>query len=173
MGCLIIVEFARKYPERVERAILVSPAGGPNNQPFRRGLGQLTLDSVRESPRMYVVAVPDYLRFGLLNSLRLFHAMVHYPTIEQFTHLAVPTLVVVGVRDPLVSKERIKAALDLQLNLTLVFHNRAAHAVNYSHPEALARIVRAFLEDRPLVDEAWAHGEVEVIGRAGGADGNR
>src|SRR4051794_17471995 len=123
MGCLIALEFARKYRDRIERAIMVSPAGGPNNQPITRGLPQLALDSVRESPRMYVVAVPDYLRFGLINALRLFHAMTRFPTIDRFLHLTCPTLVVVGVRDPLISKDRFKAALDLPLGFTLVFHN--------------------------------------------------
>src|SRR5215217_150543 len=64
MGCLIIVEFAHAYPERIGKAILVSPAGGPHNQPIFRGLPQLARDSFREPIRMYQVAVPDYLHFG-------------------------------------------------------------------------------------------------------------
>jgi pimeloyl-ACP methyl ester carboxylesterase len=164
MGCLITIEFAHKYPERIERAILVSPAGGPHNQPLARALPQLALDSFREPPRMYVVAVPDYLRFGLLNALRLFHAMTQYPTIERFVHLAVPTLIVAGVRDPLVSKERIKRVLDLHANITLVIHDGAAHAINYSHPVALASLVRAFLEDRPLLDDPASTPDVVVVG---------
>ena len=34
MGCPVICEFAHLYPERIERAILVSPAGGLFNQPL-------------------------------------------------------------------------------------------------------------------------------------------
>ena len=105
MGCLIIIELAHKYPERIDRAILVSPAGGPHNQPIYRGVPQLALDGLRETPRMLPVAVPDYIRFGPISSLRLFHAMVHYPTIERALALDLPILAVVGVRDPLVSKE--------------------------------------------------------------------
>src|SRR6478752_6872151 len=33
LGCPIIVEVAHLFPERIGRAVLVSPAGGPNNQP--------------------------------------------------------------------------------------------------------------------------------------------
>ena len=36
MGCPVICEFAYHHPDRLERAILVSPAGGLNNQPLRR-----------------------------------------------------------------------------------------------------------------------------------------
>ena len=50
MGCPVICEFAHHYPERLERAVLVSPAGGLYNQPLRRAMGQLARDGVREPP---------------------------------------------------------------------------------------------------------------------------
>jgi pimeloyl-ACP methyl ester carboxylesterase len=40
MGCPVICEFAYHYPERLERAVLVSPAGGIFNQPLRRAMGR-------------------------------------------------------------------------------------------------------------------------------------
>lgn len=164
MGCLIAIEFAHKYPDRIDRAILVSPAGGPHNQPLTRGLPQLALDGLRESPRMFTIAVPDYLRFGVLNAFRLFHAMSQYPTVDEFARLRLPILIVVGVRDPLVSKERMKAANELRSNITLVFHDGAAHAVNFSHPDALASIVHAYLEDQPLLADLPSTEGVAVIG---------
>ena len=166
MGCLIAVEFAHKFPDRIERAILVSPAGGPHNQPLYRGLPQLALDGLRETPRMLPVAVPDYVRFGPISSLRLFHAMVHYPTVERALALELPILAVVGVRDPLVSKERMKQFLQQHTNVTLVFHNRAAHAINFSHPAALAGVVHAYLENRPIVAEGEDAGEVVVVSQS-------
>jgi pimeloyl-ACP methyl ester carboxylesterase len=50
MGCPIGLEVAHEAPERVERLVLVSPAGGQHNQPLLRAIGQLALDGVRESP---------------------------------------------------------------------------------------------------------------------------
>jgi pimeloyl-ACP methyl ester carboxylesterase len=170
MGCLVSIEFAHKYPQRIERAILVSPAGGPHNQPLARGLPQLALDGMRESPRLFAIAVPDYLRFGVLNAFRLFHAMSRYPTVDEFVRLTLPILIVVGVRDPLVSKERMKLALELRPNIRLVFYDGAAHAINYSHPVALASIVHAYLEDRPLLGEPTSTEGVVVVGAARLAD---
>jgi hypothetical protein len=92
--------------------------------------------------------------------------MTHYPTIDRFVRLNLPILAVVGVRDPLVSQERMRQVLDLPLNVTLVFHSGAAHAINYSHPGALARLVHAFLQDRPLADEVADDDEVVVVGAA-------
>ena len=65
MGCPVISEFACHYPDRIDRAILVSPAGGLYNQPLQRAMTQLARDGVREPTRLMPVAVPDYLRFGV------------------------------------------------------------------------------------------------------------
>jgi pimeloyl-ACP methyl ester carboxylesterase len=164
MGCLITIEVAHSHPDRIDRAILVSPAGGPHNQPIYRGLPQLAHDGLRETPRMLPIAVPDYVRFGPVSSLRLFHAMTRYPTIERALALELPTLVVVGVRDPLISKERMQQLAEQNPNLTLVFHNGAAHAINFSHPQALAGVVRSWLEGQPIVAEEAEPGEVVVVG---------
>ena len=101
MGCPIGLEVAHEAPERVHRLVLVSPAGGVQNQPLPRALGQLALDVVRESPRMVPVALPDYVRFGPLNGLRLFRELTLFPSLERLLHTPVPTLAVLGGRDPL------------------------------------------------------------------------
>jgi pimeloyl-ACP methyl ester carboxylesterase len=165
MGCLISVEFAHAYPDRIERAILVSPAGGPHNQPLFRGLPQLVRDSLRETPRMVPVAVPDYLRFGPVSSIRLFHEMTQYPTIDRVLALDLPILIVAGARDPLVSKERLRELAERLPTLTLIIHDQAAHAINFSHPKMLASVVRAWLEDQPIVVEAAEPGDVEILGK--------
>ena len=50
MGCPVILEFAHHYPERIERAVLVSPAGGIHNQPLRRAMGQLVARTAAREP---------------------------------------------------------------------------------------------------------------------------
>ena len=82
LGCPIICEVAASYPDRIERAVLVSPAGGPMNQPLRRAIGQMALDGPREPLGMVPIAVRDYLRFGVLQGLRLFKSMTEFPTLE-------------------------------------------------------------------------------------------
>ena len=44
MGCPVGLEVAHATPERVHRLVLVSPAGGVQNQPLLRALGQLASD---------------------------------------------------------------------------------------------------------------------------------
>jgi len=150
MGCLIALEFARVYPDRIDRAILVSPAGGPNNQPLYRSLCQLTLDALREPIRLVPVALPDYVGFGPINSLRLFHAMTVFPTVERALSLDLPMLLVAGDRDPLVSIERLRILLSKNPNITMVVHAGAAHAINFSHPEGLSQVASSWLEGQPI-----------------------
>jgi pimeloyl-ACP methyl ester carboxylesterase len=151
-GCLVAAEFAHRYPERTEYAVLVSPAGGRHNQPLVRGIAQLARDSLREPPSLARIAIPDYVRFGLMNSIQAFHRMARYPTVERLSHVPVPFLAVIGTRDPLISEAQMERILRSPADIDLVRHVDAAHAINFSHPETLARIVDAYLRGQPLAE---------------------
>ena len=155
MGCPVIVEFAHLYPERLDRAVLVSPAGGLHNQPLHRAVRQLARDGVREPTRMMSVAVPDYLRFGVPSTLKMFRALTQYPSLERLLDLRVPTLVVLGDRDPLMpSPARIReVASQTDNHVLLVVIEGAAHAINFSHPGELANVIRLFMANKPIVDD--------------------
>lgn len=148
MGCPIGLEVAYEAPERVQRLVLVSPAGGRHNQPLPRAIGQLLLDAGREDPRMVPVALPDYLRFGPVNGLRLFHELTLFPSLERLLHTPVPTLAVLGGRDPLMpSPSRVReVGRSAPSGVTIAVVEQAAHAVNFSHPHELAGLVEAWLD---------------------------
>jgi pimeloyl-ACP methyl ester carboxylesterase len=161
LGCPIIVELATSFPDRIDRAVLVSPAGGPNNQPVRRALGQMAIDGLREPPSMLPIAVRDYLRFGVLQSLSLFKAMNRYPTLERLPNLVVPTLVIAGARDPLVSVQRVHVFTGLpHVDAVRV---PGAHALNFSAPELIAELVEAHLAGEPLTTPTGPRSTVEVL----------
>ncbi|WP_173923458.1 alpha/beta fold hydrolase [Agromyces sp. Marseille-P2726] len=165
MGCPVICEFAYEFPERVERAVLVSPAGGRFNQPLMGAIAQLARDGGREPSSMVKVATPDYLRFGIYSTFRMFRALTRYPTLERLLELRVPTLVVVGDKDPLMpppAAVREVAAL-AETSVVLVVIEGAAHAINFSHPDELANVIRLFMADRPIVDDPDAPGVARQI----------
>jgi pimeloyl-ACP methyl ester carboxylesterase len=162
-GCLVAAEFAHRFPERTERAILVSPAGGRFNRPLVRGVLQLARDGLREPPALAAIALPDYVRFGLVNSLRAFRGMIRYPTVERLAHVPVPFLTVIGSRDPLVSERQMTRILRSPAEMHLMCHFDAAHAINFSHPDALARIVDAYLRDESLREVADAENVIAYV----------
>ena len=148
LGCPVICALAHQSPELVERAVLVSPAGGPNNQPLTRAMLQMVQDSVREPLSMVPIAVRDYLRFGVVTSLKLFKAMTEFPTVDRLRELSMPVLAIAGERDPLVRIDRISV-------LSGMAHVRAAvvpgaHALNYSHPDTIAALIEAHAADAPF-----------------------
>ncbi|GAA4413347.1 hypothetical protein GCM10023168_36200 [Fodinibacter luteus] len=149
MGCPVALEVAHAAPERVHRLVLVSPAGGVQNRPLARALGQLARDGLRESPRMFRVALPDYVSFGPVNGLRLFRELTLFPSLERLVHAPVPTLAVLGRRDPLMpSPSRVREVAGRSGRLVMVaVIDEAAHAVNFSHPVELASTVEAWLDD--------------------------
>jgi len=165
MGCPIGLEVAHEAPERVHRLVLVSPAGGVQNQPLPRALGQLALDLVRESPRMVPVALPDYLRFGPVNGLRLFHELTRFPSLERLLHTPVPTLAVLGGRDPLMpSPSRVHEVGRLApQRVAVALVERAAHAVNFSHPLELAQAIESWLDGALLADGVRLPAGVRVV----------
>ena len=68
LGCPITAAFAAAHPDRIERAILVSPAGGPHNRPIAKGVRQLALAGLREPLGMAPIASSDYLHYGLIQT---------------------------------------------------------------------------------------------------------
>jgi pimeloyl-ACP methyl ester carboxylesterase len=158
LGCVVLVELAAAYPERIDRLVLVSPAGGPNNQPMGRALRQMALDGPREPFSLYPIAVADYVRFGVPRSWALFRAMTAYPTLERLKSLRAPTLVIGGSRDPLVDFER--ASVFAGLPHVDVVRVPGAHALNFSRPAIVAELIEAHLDGRDL---AAVGSGVEVV----------
>jgi pimeloyl-ACP methyl ester carboxylesterase len=161
LGCPIICEVATMYPDRIEGAVLVSPAGGPMNQPLGRAIGQMALDGPREPLGMVPIAVRDYLRFGVLQGLRLFKSMTEFPTLERVRHLDMPTLLVAGARDPLVHVERVTVFSGLP-HVSAV-RVPGAHALNFSAPDLIAALIEAHADGRPLHTEDGPLSVVEVL----------
>jgi pimeloyl-ACP methyl ester carboxylesterase len=164
MGCPVITEFAHLYPERLDRVILVSPAGGLHNQPLHRAVRQLARDGVREPTRLFPVVVPDYLRFGVPHTRKLFKALTEYPTLDRLLELRVPALGVIGTKDPLIpGPQRImEVAAQTDNHVLLVVIEEAAHAINFSHPGELAHAIRLFMADQPIVDDPDSPGTARV-----------
>lgn len=166
MGCITALEAARIDPDRVERIVLVSPAGGPFNRPIFRGVFQLARDGLREPPALLLIAAPDYLRYGMINAARLFWEMIHYPTVERFRDVRVPTLVIMGERDPLISERRIVSGTSNNPMIAVVRIDGAAHAINYSHPAMLAHLIRDFMKGGVLSDKPGARGTAVILRQA-------
>jgi pimeloyl-ACP methyl ester carboxylesterase len=152
LGCAITTELIYEAPAKVERAVMVGLAGGQQNQPLPRAIGQMAWDGLKEPPALLTVAAPDYLRFGPLRALRLFSGMTAYPALTRFLSIPVPVLAVIGSEDPLrPSWRRIRRLLnEVPPQVRVVLLQGAAHAINFSHPRELAYVIRQYVADEPI-----------------------
>ena len=80
--------------------------------------------------------------------------MAWRPLLERLPHLVVPTLVIAGVRDPLVKIANAP-------RLAVLPHVDAvrvpgAHALNYSDPQLIAELIEAHIAGEPLVTQTRA-----------------
>lgn len=165
MGGPLSLEVAHSAPERVAGIVLASPAGGVHNQPLGRALLQLARDVRRERPRMIPVVLPDYLRFGPVNGLHLFSELVRFPSLERLLRTPVPTLAVLGTRDPLMPPPaRVREVARLAPpHVTVVMIDGAAHAMNFSHPGELAHVIGCWLDGAEITDDPGQPGVARVL----------
>lgn len=166
MGGPVCLEVAHSAPERVAGIVLASPAGGTHNQPLGRALGQLVRDGRRERREMLRVVLPDYLRFGPVNALQLFGELMRFPSLERILRTPVPTLAVLGSRDPLMPPLwRIREIGRLApRQVTIAVIDGAAHAMNFSHPGELAHVIGCWLDGREIIDDPSQPGVAQVLG---------
>jgi len=136
-----------------------------HNQPLARALVQLARDVSRESPRMMRVVLPDYLHFGPMNALHLFGELVRFPSLERILRTPVPTLAVIGTRDPLMPPPwRVQEVGRLAPpHLTIAVIEGAAHAMNFSHPGELAHVIESWLDGREIKDDPEKPGVARVL----------
>lgn len=165
MGGPVSLEVAHQVPDRVKGVVLVSPAGGLQNQPLRRAMRQLAVDSVRENPKMANIAVPDYVSYGPRATLQSFKELVEFPTQERLLLTPVPTLAVIGTRDPLMPPpRRVRELQRLAPHyLTVAIIEGGAHALNFSHADELAHVVSCWLDGEEITDDPDAEGVTRVL----------
>ena len=147
-GCQVIAKLVQRRPDLVAAAILVSPTVDPAARSAVRQLWRLALDAPRERPSLVLIALRDYLRFGLRRGYRALRISLADPIEEKLPRLTVPTLVVRGSRDPIVPQQWAEQVAALLPRGELVVISEAAHAVNYDRPEELAAEVIRFLGER-------------------------
>ncbi len=72
LGCEILVEFARRYPERVERLVLQGPTPDPEVRSVLQQVILFLITGLFERWSLAWVALSDYLRSGVRDTCRRF-----------------------------------------------------------------------------------------------------
>jgi 2-hydroxy-6-oxonona-2,4-dienedioate hydrolase len=146
LGCQVILDLAARFPELIDRAILIGPTTDPGVRNLFLLLARGVLDLPQESAALYPILVTDYLRAGLLRTMWTLQAGVDDPLISKLPQVQAPVLVVRGERDPIASRKWVRK---LSQNVPTGKWSEipgAAHAAHFSAPEWMAKLAGEFLD---------------------------
>lgn len=155
LGGQVVSHVADEHPERLSCLVLVSPSRDPEARwPWHQASGLLR-DSLREKPSLLPIAVVDYVRAGPSRMLRTLRDGMATNDTQRFQRITVPTLVVRGGRDPVVSPRWTRLVTEALVAGRSVTLPGAPHGLPYSSAPALAAAIRPFVIEH-LPDDGLA-----------------
>lgn len=146
-GCHIVTQFAIRHPAQIAHAVLLSPTMDPTDNTLPQDAYSLFRVMLRESPALYVVLMREYLETGFLRLVKSIDADVTSHIEADLPQVAVPTLVVRGARDTLVSAKWAREAVNLLPRGQLIVVPGGSHAMQYTEPRQLMRLLLPLLKE--------------------------
>jgi pimeloyl-ACP methyl ester carboxylesterase len=146
LGCQIAAELALREPARVRGVVFCGPTVDPAARSVIALGGRVGLSAPVEDPRLAPIVAADYLRMGL-GRLRaeLGHMLAH--RIETLLpRIAAPALVLRGRWDRVAPHPWARRVADLLPQGALAEIPWGGHAVHFSRPRAVARVLLEWLE---------------------------
>lgn len=152
MGCQTVAELAFRHPETVDRLIFVGPTADSEARTLYQHLPRFLRAAFEERPSIIPIVIADYLRAGPRCIVGELRAMFADRIEEKLPGISAPAMVVHGERDFIVP-HRWAAEVARGLRTDRLFAiPGAGHALNYSAPDELMRLIRPFLsEPRPSI----------------------
>jgi 2-hydroxy-6-oxonona-2,4-dienedioate hydrolase len=149
LGCNILVEFALRHPERVKCLVLQGPTGDPATRSFHQQFARWLLKAWRE-PRdaaLSKITRQDSMAAGPRRIVLTFRDFLQHRMEDKLPHVPVPTLVIRGSRDPIVTQAWAKQMVRLLPQGRLVEMPGGVHTLNYFEPRQFSRLLRVFFKD--------------------------
>jgi 2-hydroxy-6-oxonona-2,4-dienedioate hydrolase len=144
-GCQISAHLAASYPKRVRKLVLLGPVVDPRACNLLKlavyGLANVPL----EPPSLGAIIARDLWAMGLPRALALLQAMLSNRIELTLPSIDVPTYIVRGERDPLVSQRWADALTSLLPFGTATVIPNAGHALNYNSADRVATLVRSIM----------------------------
>ncbi len=148
-GCQVIADLAVRYPERVQRAVLVGPTVDPQARTMvQQGL-RLLLDAPRERLSLWPILARDLFDMGPIRAYREVQAMLEDHIEDKLPFIAMPTLVTRGDSDPIAPERWVSEVTRLLFHGSLCAIPGAPHAANYSTPDKLVALLAPFIGQDP------------------------
>ena len=146
MGAHTAIHIANAWPERISRLVLVA-ASAMIREPWWRITTRLPQAGLNGALDFLPTLAYDALRTGPLNLYHATQEILRDDPLEELTVLTMPTLLVWGERDVLVTLEQGQKLQQALTGARLEVIEGAGHNVMYDRAEAFNRLVLPFLRE--------------------------
>jgi len=136
-GCQVIVEAVTRTPDVASAIVLNAPTMSAEHRSIGAQLWRVMLDSPREPLSLVPHVLRDYWRAGPVRILATLKDALRDRIEDKLPTVRVPVSIVTGARDP-VSPPAWGERLGSIAGARFTIVPGAAHAVPFSHPEALS-----------------------------------
>lgn len=147
-GCQVLVDFATRYPDVVERIVLQGPTVDRHARSLPvqvwRDWRNGALEQARSSAGMGRI---DYAKAGLTRALATMRELIRDRIEDKLARVQAPTLVVSGARDPVAPPAWAREVAVRLPRGTLLVIDGGTHTLNYVYPHSFALAIRPFLLD--------------------------
>jgi len=145
MGCQIVAELAVRHPELVDRLVLIGPTADAGARTVRQQVWRVLRVALEERPSLIPLVIADYLRAGPGRLVEELRAMLDHRIERSLPRIAAPALVVRGEDDHISPQPWAEEVSSLLGTGRVLVVDDAGHALNYSDPDELAKLIRPFL----------------------------
>lgn len=160
LGGQILIDLAARYPERVERLILVGPTVDPQARTVFQQASRLLVDFFFEKPSLLYHLLIDSWRAGVWRTWQTFqYALADYSE-EKLPAIVAPTLVVRGERDRVAPQRWVEEIVQRLSHRRAAVIDGGPHCVNYTTPDALVQVVQTFLAETAKVSVTPTRGDL-------------
>jgi 2-hydroxy-6-oxonona-2,4-dienedioate hydrolase len=144
MGCQIAVELAVRYPDVVDRLVLIGPTMDRAAKSVIPLLPRFLAGGAYERVSLNGLLVKDYLRMAGRIRHEL-HAMLAHRIEDKLPQVAAPVLFVRGEKDPIAPQRWVNELAHLTADSHVAVIPGWGHAVNYSAADELVALMIPFL----------------------------
>lgn len=143
-GCQTAAEFAVRHPGMAGKIVLVGPTVDPRHRSILGQMRRLLATSRYEDPTLGKLNRKEYRKVGLRTILATTKNCLRHHIEETLPKVKAPVLIARGSRDYVVDQRWAEEAVHLLPRGELKIVPGAGHALNYSRPLELTRIIRPF-----------------------------
>ncbi|HEX6939008.1 MAG TPA: alpha/beta hydrolase [Longimicrobiales bacterium] len=147
-----VLEAAVRAPARARALVLVTPTGAPGRCRLLRQVRSYLRDIGREPVSLIPIVARQYLRGSATAFLGTWLRSVRDHPVRKALRVRCPTLLVTGIRDPLVPDGFVALLMQRIPDARLATIHGAGHGITFDRSDEFDRVVIAFL--RGVVDGA-------------------